>query len=415
MFENGTNGVTGPMKGVRVLDWTMWQFGPMSAAMMGDMGADVIKIEALDGDAGRSLSRASTIAPSLPGGRNAYFEANNRNKRGIAVNLKTQEGKEIIYKLVENADVFVENFRQGVAERLDIGYDTLREVNPMLVYGSATGYGPNGPDSALPSFDGCGQARGGLMVSATPADAEEPVRVSQGVSDQMGAIMLCQGVLAALVARFIQGVGQKVDASHLSANMWLQGMGMTMSLIMGGNRFGAYDRKSAWNVLANLYKCADDRWIQLMHLQPDRYWESFMTALGLPEVVDNPRYATMEARSENREELVKIMDKQFLTRTSAEWDAHFRATGDFIYARVQSTDELVDDPQVIANEYITTFDHPVIGPIKMCNHPNIYSETPSGIYKEAPELGQHTEEILVDELGYSWDDITSLQDKGVIL
>ena len=161
MFQNGANGVTGPMKGIRVLDWTMWQFGPMSAAMMGDMGADVIKIEALDGDAGRSLSRASTIAPSLPGGRNAYFEANNRNKRGIAVNLKTQEGKEIIYKLVESADVFVENFRQGVAERLDIGYDTLREINPMLIYGSASGYGPNGPDSGLPSFDGCGQARGG--------------------------------------------------------------------------------------------------------------------------------------------------------------------------------------------------------------------------------------------------------------
>jgi crotonobetainyl-CoA:carnitine CoA-transferase CaiB-like acyl-CoA transferase len=231
----------------------------------------------------------------------------------------------------------------------------------------------------------------------------------------MGAIMLCQGVLAALVARFVQGVGQKVDASHLSANMWLQGMGMSMSLIMGGNRFGAYDRKSAWNVLANLYKCKDERWIQLMHLQPDRYWESFMTALGLSKIVDDPKYATMDARSENREELVGIMDKQFLTRTSDEWDKHFRATGDFIYAKVQSTDELVDDPQVIANEYITTFDHPVIGPIKMCNHPNIYSETPSGIFKEAPELGQHTEEILVEELGYSWDDITALQDKGVIL
>ena len=273
MFGNGANGATGPLKGIRVLDWTMWQFGPMSAAMMGDMGADVIKIEALDGDAGRALSRASTIAPSLPGGRNAYFEANNRNKRGIAVNLKTPEGKEIIYKLAETADVFVENFRQGVAERLEIGYETLREINPMLIYGSATGYGPNGPDSALPSFDGCGQARGGLMVSATPSGVDEPVRVSQGVSDQMGAIMLCQGVLAGLVARFVQGVGQKVDASHLSANMWLQGMGMTMSLIMGGNRFGAYDRKSAWNVLANLYKCKDGRWIQLMHLQPDRYWE----------------------------------------------------------------------------------------------------------------------------------------------
>ena len=415
MFDNGANGVSGPLKGIRVLDWTMWQFGPMSAMMMGDMGADVIKIEALDGDAGRAVARASTLTPTLPGGRNAYFEANNRNKRGIAVNMKTAEGKEIIHKLAKTADVFVENYRQGVAERLDVGYETLKEINPMIIYGSATGYGPNGPDSALPSFDGCGQARGGLMVSATPAGADEPVRVSQGVSDQMGAIMLCQGVLAALVARHVQGVGQKVDASHLSANMWLQGMGMTMSLIMGGDRFGAYDRKSAWNVLANLYKCKDERWIQLMHLQPDRHWKPFMTALGLSDIVAHPKYATMEARAENREELVGIMDEQFMTKTSAEWDAHFRATGDFIYARVQSTEELVDDPQVIANDYITTFDHPVIGPIKMCNHPNIYSETPSGIYREAPELGQHTEEILIEELGYTWDDITTLQEKGAIL
>ncbi len=415
MIQNGGKGVTGPLKGVRVLDWTMWQFGPMAGAMMGDMGADVIKIEALDGDAGRALARASTIAPGLPAGRNAYFETNNRNKRAIAVNLKTPEGREIVYKLVKTADVFIQNFRQGVAERLEVGYETLREINPMLVYGSATGYGPKGPDSALPSFDGCGQARSGLMISATAAGVDEPVRISQGVSDQMGAIMLCQGVLAALVGRHVQGFGQKVEASHLSSNMWLQAMGMSMSLIMGNTGFGAYDRKSAWNVLANVYKCKDGRWIQLQHLQPDRYWESFMTSLGLAELIDDPRFSETPARTENREELVEIMDRQFVTRTSAEWDEHFRKTGDFIYAKVQSINELVDDPQVIANDYITTFDHPVIGPIKMCNHPNIYSETPSGIFKEAPELGQHTEEILIDELGYTWEDITALQDKGVIL
>ncbi len=415
MFDNGANGVTGPLKGVRVLDWTMWQFGPMAGAMMGDMGADVIKIEALDGDAGRALSRASTLAPTLPGGRNAYFEANNRNKRGIAVNLKVDEGREIVLKLAATADVFIENFRQGVAERLGVGYDDLKRVNPMLVYGSATGYGPNGPDSALPSFDGCGQARGGLMLSATPSWSEEPVRVSQGVSDQMGAIMLCSGVLAALVARHVQGVGQKVEASHLSANMWLQGMGISMGLLLGGNRFGSYDRKSAWNVLANLYKCKDGRWLQLMHLQPDRYWESFMTALGLPHLVDDPRFADTPARMDNRDELVALMDERFMAKTSDEWDAHFRATGDFIYARVQSTDELEHDPQVIANDYITRFDHPAMGAVKMCNHPNIYSETPSGIFREAPELGQHTEQILVEELGYTWDDISALQDKGAIL
>ena len=415
MVGNGSVESTGPLKGIRVLDWTMWQFGPVSTSMMGDMGADVIKIEALDGDAGRALRRASKLGTGLPGDRNAYFETTNRNKKGIAVNLKTQQGKDIIYKMVETADVFVQNFRQGVAERLGIGYDTLHEINPLMVYGSASGYGPNGPDSALPSFDGCGQARGGLMMSATPVGVKEPSRVSGGVSDQIGAIMLCQGVLAALVARHTQGIGQKVDTSHLSANMWLLGLGISMAMIMGGVDMGAYERKNPRNALANLYMCKDERWIQLMHLQPDRYWESFMTVMGLGHLVNDPRFATMDMRNDHGPELVEALDAAFATKTFDEWDKIFRSGYDFIYAKVQGITELVDDPQVISNDYITTFDHPTIGPVQMCNHPNIYSETPSGIFREAPELGQHTEEILIDELDYTWDDINDLRDAGVIL
>jgi crotonobetainyl-CoA:carnitine CoA-transferase CaiB-like acyl-CoA transferase len=392
----------------------MWQFGPMSSAMMGDMGADVLKIEALDGDSGRGLARASTLRTGLPEGRNVYFETNNRNKRGLAVNLKTKEGQEIVHKLVKNADVFVQNFRKGVAERLNVGYETLSEINPMLIYGSASGYGPEGPDAHLPSFDGCGQARAGLMMSATPVGVKEPTRVTQGVSDQMGAIMLCQGVLAALVARHIQGIGQKVDASHLSANMWLQGLGISMTMMRGG-AFEAYDRLNSRNPLANLYECKDERWIQLMHLQPDRQWEPLMTIMGLTHLLDDPRFSNMDTRMENGTALVAEMDKAMATKTYDEWDELFRTSGDFIYAKVQTINELQDDPQVIANEYITEFDHPSIGTMKMCNHPNHYSKTPAKIWREAPQLGQHTEEVLIDELGYTWDDISDLQNKNVIL
>ena len=413
MVSDRSNGVDGPLKGIRVLDWTMWQFGPVSTAMMGDMGADVIKIEALDGDAGRALRRASSMSMNVAGDRNAYFEACNRNKRGIAVNLKTPEGRDVIYRLVEDADVFVQNFRKGVAERLGIGYDTLREINPRLVYGSASGYGPEGPDAYLPSFDGCGQARAGLMMSATPIDAKVPARISHGVSDQIGAIMLCNGVLAALVARNQQGVGQRVDTSHLSANMWLQGLGISTSLL-SGTQFGAYDRNNPRNALANMYECADGRWIQLMHLQADRYWTPFLTALGLTEVIDDSRFATEEEKIANGPALVAILDRKFAEKSYDEWDALLRESGDFIYAKIQTIEELQYDSQVVANDYITTFDHPVIGPVKMCNHPNIYSETPAGIWREAPELGQHTEEILVDELGYTWEDIGRLQEGGAI-
>lgn len=416
MDFNGHFSGNGPLKGIRVLDMTVWQFGPVSTAMMGDMGADVIKIEALDGDAGRGLWRASTLNMDLGEGRNAYFEACNRNKRGIAVNLKTEEGRQIIYKLVKDADVFVQNYRQGVAERLGVGYDTLREINPMLVYGSANGYGPAGPDSHLPSFDGCGQARAGLMMSATEPDAEYPTRISQGVSDQMGGIMLCLGVLSALVCRNQQGIGQKVEASHLSANMWLQGLGISMSLLNNGQTFGSYERDTPTNPLSNVYKCKDGRCIQMMHLQPDPYWRPICRAMGMDDIIDDPRFTDMRARAENTLELVRIMDDKFATKTADEWDNIFREFEvDFIYAKVQSITDLEDDVQVVENNYITDFDHPVLGDVKMCNHPNIYSETPAGIWKEAPELGQHTEQILIDELGYDWDDITELQDAGAIL
>ena len=183
MNHNKINGVDGPMKGLRVLDWTMYQFGPVGASMLGDMGADVIKIEALDGDIGRAVARMSSRPIELDGDRNAYFETCNRNKRGIAVNLKTEEGREIVYKLVEQADVFIENYRKGIPERLGMDYETLRKINPRLIYGSGTGYGPEGPDSAKPSLDGCGQARSGLMMSATPATSPEPAYVSGAVSE----------------------------------------------------------------------------------------------------------------------------------------------------------------------------------------------------------------------------------------
>ncbi len=416
MISNGTNSGSGPLQGIRVLDMTMWQFGPMCAAMMGDMGADVIKIESLDGDAGRGLWRASTLNMDLGEGRNAYFESCNRNKRGIAVNLKTDAGRQVVYKLVKNTDVFVQNYRKGVAERLGVGYETLREINPMLVYGSATGYGPEGPDSHLPSFDGCGQARGGLMMSATPPGAEYPSRISQGVSDQMGGIMLCLGVLSALVCRSIQGIGQKVDASHLSANMWLQGLGISMSLLNNGRSFGSYDRDAPTNPLSNLYKCKDGRCIQLMHLQPDPYWQPLAAAMGLDEAAADPRFADMRSRAEHTVELVGILDAKFAEKSADEWDTLFREFEiDFIYAKVQAIEELEHDIQVQANNYISKFDHPVLGEVKMCNHPNRYSETPAGIWREAPELGQHTEEILIEELGYDWDDIQQLQEAGAIL
>ncbi|MCL0102077.1 CoA transferase [Dehalococcoidia bacterium] len=399
--------ITGPLKGIRVLDWTMWQFGPVSTSMMGDMGADVIKIEGFDGDAGRMMKA------NHPLGRNPYFESCNRSKRGVVVNLKSEAGREVIYRLVKDADVFVQNFRQGVAGRLEMDYQTLKQHNPMLIYASANGYGPKGPESAGPSFDGCGQARAGLMLAATPFGASEPSTVQGGVSDQIGAIMVCLGVLSALVARHEQGIGQELDVSHLSSTMWLQGLHISMNGI-SGKHDEPFNRRKPLNPLSNYYRCKDDRWIRMMLLQADRYWPRFTQVLGMEEFLEDPRFDTLASRGENNTAMVDILDERFATKTYDEWDAAFKANGDFIYAKVQALDELGDDPQVQANGYIVDFDHPVLGTVKQCRHPINYYETPAGIWREAPEFGQHTEEVLL-EAGYDWDDISNLRDAGAIL
>ena len=413
------NSTPSALQGIKVIDWTIWQFGPVAATMLGDLGAEVIKIESLDGDPGRAVFSASGIDRSLPAGRNAYFEANQRNKRCIALDLKKPEGVEIVHGLVKEADIFLQNFRKGVAERLGLGYETLTELNPTLIYASGSGYGTEGPDAASPALDAAAQARSGLMFATGPSGTV-PYPVQGVVGDQIGGITLAFGVLAALAARSIHGIGQRVDTSHLSSSIWLQGLAVSMGLLTRHKPDSEINlsyrpaRTDAYNPLANYYQCADDRWIMLANFQADRYWTSFAAALELDHLVDDPRFADTISRGENRHQLIPILDHAFAQKTYDEWAEILSASGDFIFSPVQSLQELPDDPQVIANDFITEVQHPDLGPVKLADHPIRYSKTPHSIRSVAPELGQHTEEVLL-ELGYTWEDITNFQDLGVIL
>ena len=414
---NGTG--PGPLTGLKVIDWTIWQFGPVAGMMLGDLGADVIKVEALSGEPGRGLFTVSGIDRSLPGERNSYFEANHRNKRAIAVDLKNPEGVQIVRRLVSGADVFLQNFRKGVAGRLGLGYEDLSAINPRLIYGSGSGFGPEGPESERPALDTVGQARSGLMYATGP-EGSEPYPVQGVISDQIGGIMLSWGVLAALVARERTGVGQRVDASHLGSSIWLQGLSVTMGMLTSHKPSSEINltlkpaRESAYNPISNHYRCRDGRWLMLANLEADRYWISFAEALGLGHLAEDPRFRDTEARAANNEELIRILDETFASKTYAEWDEILSANRDNIYGPVQRLMELWDDPQVRANDYIVEVDHPALGRVKVANHPIHYDKTPSSIRSLAPEVGQHTEEVLIEH-GYSWEDIAALQDAGVIL
>lgn len=402
-----------PLEGIRVLDWTIWQQGPVASVMLADMGAEVIKIEEKgSGDPGRGLTRSRGISLELPEGRGVYFESNNRNKKGIALDLKKEMGKEIIYRLVEKSDVFVQNFRQGVAVRLGMDYKSLVKYNPKLVYANASGYGPRGPDSQEPSFDYLGLARSGIMNTIGEPDMP-PLGMAGGIADQMGAIILAYGILLALLARERYGMGQELDVSHLGSMMWLQGLNVSTFLLVG-QELPKHKRAEALNPLWNHYKCKDTRWIALAHLQPDRYWADFCKAIGFPELSADPKFCDMNAREKNHKELIPILDGVFSRRTLAEWMKVFAEKGDFIYCPVQRISDLPLDPQVIENEYIQEYDHPALGNIKLMGIPVKLGKTPGSIKLPAPAFGEHTEEILTELAGYSWEEIAILKEQEVI-
>ncbi len=403
--------MTMPLDGVRVIDWTIWQQGPVASVMLGDLGADVIKVEErVGGDPGRGVLRAQGL--DLTDRPNFYFEANNRNKRSITVDLKRPEGVEIVRRLADGADVFVQNFRQGVAARLGLDAETLRARNPRLIYASATGYGPEGPESGAPSFDYLGLARSGIMLAAGEPD-DPPLAIAGGIADQMGAVMLAYGVLAALLARATTGRGQEVDASHLGSMAWLQGLGLSSRLMLG-RALPRVHRRYATNPLWNHYRCADGEWLALSMLQADRYWPAFCRALGIESAATDERFATMLARMANAADCVTLLDDTFATRPRDEWLRILAAGGDFIVSIVNSVDQLPDDPQVQANGYVTTFEHPAFGPTQAVGVPVRLSDTPGRLRRPAPEFGQHTEEVLTELLGYSWEDVARLKDAEVI-
>ena len=407
--------MAGPLAGIRALNWC--QFTPSSAGyMMGDLGADVIKIEhPVQGDAYRGMGRMYGAAMSMAGDRHAGFESVNRNQRSITLNLNDEKGREILYKLVEKADVFFTNYTDSVARKLKADYETLSEINPKLVYAASSTYGPSGPWAERRGFDQTAQARSGLMNVMGERDFPEPVQTVSGIADQMGATMLTLGILSALVARERDGVGQKIDSSLLGSMLHLQSIGLGVTSFRGKS-WGRHPRKTVKNPLTNHYRCADDKWILFAEIQADRFWPEFCQALGLEELQDDERFATaMGGRRDNAEELIRILDETLATKPRDEWVRIFEERkAPFAYSPVLDYYDVLEDEQVLANDYIVDFDHPAAGNVKVMGYPIGFSRTPAKVQREAPEFGQHTEEVLNELCDLGWDELASLREAGVV-
>jgi crotonobetainyl-CoA:carnitine CoA-transferase CaiB-like acyl-CoA transferase len=401
--------MAGPLDGVKVVEITMFQQGPVAGMRLGDLGADVIKVEPKTGDPGRGMMRIIGADTGLKG-RNFYFESNNRNKRSIVLDMRTEKGLEIFLKLIDRADVFLTNMSIEAPQRMGIGPEVLLKRNPRLIYTHASGWGRKGPDANELSFDYTGIARSGTMMMSGERGGP-PATLIPGMGDEQGGLICAWAVTAALYAREKTGKGQLVDTSLMGSLIALHGVNFSAPGVLG-QEFPRFIRAEAGNPIYNHYKCKDDKWIVIAHLQPDRYWPNVCKAMGIEELEHDPKFSTIEARHDNGKELVAILDKKFATKTRDEWMKIFKKEN-VIYTPVQSSSEVFKDPQALANDYIIPVEHPVWGKIKMLGFPWTFQETPASVKREAPELGQHTEEILL-EMGYSWDDITELKSAEVI-
>jgi crotonobetainyl-CoA:carnitine CoA-transferase CaiB-like acyl-CoA transferase len=405
------------LKGIRIVDLTVMQLGPIGTRMLADLGAEVVHIENREtGDMSRGLRYLSGIPAQLAEGRSLIWELCNINKKSLAIDLKKPEGRQVLLELAAHADVFVHNLRPRAVEALGLSYEHVRAVNQQIVYVAGSGYGSRGPERDFPAYDYLGQARSGFMSSVGPPDAP-PTQTNSGIADQIGGIMLSYAILLGLLIRSRTGRGQYLEVSHLGSMMWLQMVAIAVRSLLG-RELPRLSPDDAASPLWNHYECADGKWIAFAILQSDRYWPVFCRAIGREDLGDDPRFRDSESRRSNRRELIVTLQQLFRTRPRDEWLEIIRSAPggeELPVDRVQTFSDLLVDPQVWANDYLVEYEHPFLRrKVVMPGFPIFLSETPAQPRGAAPEFGQHTEEVLQGWLGYQWDQIEELRAKGVI-
>ena len=399
----------GPLQGVKVVACSTAQAGTVPYMLMADLGAEVIKIEVPEvGD----NSRGSTVLPGMP---STYFETNNRGVKSVTLNLKTAEGREILRKLAAQADIFGQNFRPGAAEKNGFGYEELRKVNPRLVYISISGYGPNGPHADLPGTDSMAQALGGIAEAySTPGQPLKTGVVS--VADETCAILAFGGALAALTYARATGIGQKVDCSLLGGQVRLMGWTLTTAMWRNRDPVTGQARVTGTPQRPGLSASFNDRDGKplVFQLNGARKWRDAMTALGFYEALEAAGFGDLGViitADEKRATLLRMLDELFATGPRDDWVARL-CGADIVAAPINTLLEASNDPDVVANGYVTEIDYPKYGKrLKVHGSPWHFSETPACI-GIAPELGADCDEILA-RLGYTPAQIEGLRERGI--
>ena len=391
----------GPLHGFQIIDLTTMISGPFATMMLGDQGAEVIKVEVPGrGDHVRAGAHRS-------GGLAANFLNNNRNKRSIALDLKSSEGREVLLRLAAGADVFVQNFRPGVVERLGVGEADIRAVRPDIVYVSLNGFGESGPYAAKPVYDPIIQAVSGLASVQGGSDDKPPRLVRTIVPDKVTAVTAAQAITAALLARARSGEGQHVRLSMLDAVM-----AFLWSSDMGGQTFidKPVSAQRAASFIDLIYATSDG-YISVA-VMSNREWLALTRALERPEWLEDERFATPALRDQNINERLALIQEVLKTRSSADWLVRLEEAG-VPCAPALTRNELIEHEQVLASDILVTSEHPKAGRLRQARPAARFDKTPAGIRHGAPLLGEHSDEILA-EAGLSAEEIAALRDAGVV-
>ncbi len=393
--------MAGPLEGYRIIDLTTMIAGPMATMLLGDQGADVIKVEMPGrGDHVRAYGNRE-------GGLSANFHNNNRNKRSVTIDLKSDEGRAVFLELGQSADVVVQNFRPGVVDRLGIGEAVVRALKPSLIYVSMSGFGETGPYADKPVYDPIVQAASGLASVQGGSDHRRPRLVRTIVPDKVTALTSSQAITAALLARARTGEGQHIRLSMLDSVLQF-----LWSSDMGGQTFVGRDisPQRAASFIDLIYETSDGH--MSVAVMTDAQWRGLTRALEKPEWLEDERFATPADRDMHIDERLDMTQEVLRTRNSAEWVARLEAEG-VPCAPVATRNDLVDHPQIAASGSLIEFEHPIAGTLRQARHAAQFEATPAAIRRGAPQLGEHTDEVLSD-IGYDSADIRALREAGIV-
>lgn len=403
----------GPLSGVRVLEVASHVFVPIAGGVLSEWGAQVIKIEhPVTGDPYRGLVTAGLH--KLYDGVDPSFQFTNRGKQSVAIDIKHPEGRELVYRLARECDVFLTNFRPDARGRLGIEYEDIRGHNLSVIYVRGSGYGARGPDRQRGGYDAAAYwARAGFAEMFTPQGAEHPTMQRPAFGDVVGGLTIAGAISAALYGRAQTGEGSVVDVSLLAMGLWQLQPDVTHARLDPGHggKGAVRDRKATWNPLSGTYRTRDGRFVILVMLDADRYWADFCAVVGHPEWTADPRFTDMDARKANARACVEMLDDLFATRDYADWCETLSALKG-VWAPMQTPAEVHDDAQVQANDYLAQVEMANGSSLTLVTAPVQFGERPAAPTR-APEHGEHTESALLD-LGLSWDEISALKEKGAV-